>query len=695
MRKRLLSAVLLACMVPTFGFAEMIPIVDSSTVEANPQYDKNNVMNILNNITKDVSTDIIDSTKVDLGGTVDQGKQGVSLALGYLTPKKELGYMYLDDYGYPFNWTGKTTRVYDDAGLNIGSGILNKSTTGPVIYENMKNTFKTNAFKNTLASITKDDLDNVLIQTDNDGREFISSSMFVRWMYDTDSKISGRGNAYVDSHPVLSNTGLNNGPYISMGDNFDGMVYTGDIVAQNGEKYAKTLTSITGDNYSGVKYLTQDRVLNDIHPQFRQWIPTNKAMLQKRCEYRRYVSRGDGIDGLGDYEYVYPVTETVVTSQNSTASQGLVNSIKSETIYSDANKTSVEKYVFDIKSNPLKAERDYPKSEKTYEYSTKKGAEERDPSIGVEPNENSADKWHKINKRTFYIKDINNNVIYKKEIDSTYPDNFKLTVTPQDVGGKTLIGCRAELETHYDTFARYMNYKEVISNKYVLNGATGSHKTYEEIQQYIKDKVDSSADMKLDITKLVTYEETTKPRVIKKFKTAEKLNQVSSIQSSIEIADKGDPIAPTPVLTIDPPNALTKLEGGKFDINIKLDGNNFAIEDSGKDVWLSDIKIDPLVVTAQNGETIYTHPEPITDFSNKKLEFSIKAVTANPSHIGKATVNATYSYIVNTKEWVTKEVTDKDGNTTIVREDSGVKQTHHSGEIVAHFNIYSLSGVTS
>ena len=85
--------------------------------------------------------------------------------------------------------------------------------------------------------------------------------------------------------------------------------------------------------------------------------------------------------------------------------------------------------------------------------------------------------------------------------------------------------------------------------------------------------------MKLDITKLVTYEETTKPRVIKKFKTAEKLNQVSSIQSSIEIADKGDPIAPTPVLTIDPPNALTKLEGGKFDINIKLDGNNFAIED--------------------------------------------------------------------------------------------------------------------
>lgn len=692
----ILSISLLTTLLPNIASAELLDISDTASNKTQNIYDEDNIMNILSNITTSVDTEVSD-TSINAGGTVEQGSYGVSLGMGYLTPLKQFGYMSLSDYAYDAeDWAGKVVVHFDEANLNIGNTLKGNRVFPKEFYDNMKNTFKSQEFRTTLTKITEKDLPNLYIQTSDDGKQFISSTMYVRWLYDSDSKLN-EPNKYITSRPILKGTNYTNGPYVAVGDNLDYDEKNGTEISNAGEKYAKSLTSITGKTYSNIPFLTKDRILKNTHPNYLKWQDTNKALLSKRCEYRRYISKKQSNVELGTFEYVYPVETVTTKTQSVVVASGLENKITSETIYTDNSKSEVQEFIFKIESKFPTPAKVYPTGNKTYEYSIKNSDGDiatSDKSLGIEPDENSADRWTSLTQRVLKITNPNGYVVYEKVIPDNTSKNLTISVLPSELKAPLLLGAKAELITSYDTFTRYMYEKQTIKNSYALNGNTSELKTYSQIIAYINDTANNEDKAKIDITKLIKYEETTNPRVIKKFKTAQNLGQTSNVKTSIEVPTGLDPVSPTPILTIDPPNALTKLEGGKFDVNIELKQDSFVFESEGNDVWISDMRVYPIEIIAQNGETIYKHPTPIVDFSDDKLEFTIPSLTANPSHIGKATVTATYSYVLNSRNWIEKEIVNPDGSHTIVREEGEITKTDHEGEIKSYFNIYSLSGVS-
>lgn len=99
-----------------------------------------------------------------------------------------------------------------------------------------------------------------------------------------------------------------------MGDYFDSNIDVVNLeeaketIKNNPGMYFKSLSSLgTIIQVNDVLSLTKDKDYNRSHPQ--EFNETNKAMLEKRFEYRRYISSTEK-NSFTNYEIVYPVTYT-------------------------------------------------------------------------------------------------------------------------------------------------------------------------------------------------------------------------------------------------------------------------------------------------------------------------------------------------------------------------------------------------
>lgn len=637
---------------------------------------------------------------VDGGGSVgnpNEGSRGVSSALGYLTPTGEFGFMGLSVFYVEKNgmWSyGKMHTYVDDLGV-YKNGTYSTDTyyeaVNQKLYARAKDSFlqasqSGGVLRNSLDSITAADIiagskngKKILIQETNAGEKFVALTMYLRWMYDTNNGITS-----VDSikfNPVL-NTSYSQGPYIGTGDFFTDyrLVDKGTANANPGGKYIKRLVDVAKSEYGGGAYLNADLKVNTDG----QWQGNGRALWEKKFEYRRYIKSGDATSEADRYEVVYPVTKKYVKNNDTKAPTGLKASIKSSTTYTDSSKTEVDKYIFDISINPLETSKKYTRTEPYVQYLADSNS--KDESIGVEPGEDSADAWHNIITRELVIVSAEGEEVYRKAISSNN--------TTVEISGKvfpSLDNATAYLEVTYTTNVRYMKSKETYKTLFTYKGTDYDNPT--SVIGVIENQKGFIAGSK---TTLTNYYTKSNPRIIKTYITDTSDSQTLTLSDRVDGPYTPDPVKPNLELNINPPNALTKLEGGKFDINMEMDTNGIPIGNNGTDYWISDFKIDTLIVTSESGEVIYEHDSKIDGFTNSNKVISIRDVTANPTHIGKATVTATYSYNFNKQEWESPAPIQKpDGSVVYPDKIKGdIVTTPHYGTVTANFNIYSLTGVT-
>lgn len=643
-------------------------------------------------------------TLVDGGGTVgnpNAGSNGVSSALGYLTPTGDFGYMGLSEFHVKYNGMdsyGKMHTYADDLGIFSTKPAGTKDTDkffeciNIELYDRVKASFlnasqKGGTLRNKLDSISGDDImagqkngKKIFIQETKDGRKFIALTMYLRWMYDTNNGYNKI--ASIKFNPVLNNS-YSMGPYIGTGDFFTDykLVDKATANANAGGKYVKRLVDVANPKYGGGAYLNSDLKLNTSG----SWNGNGRALWEKKFEYRRYITEGSTSDPADKYEVVYPVTQKYLKENSTKAPTGLKASIKSTTTYTDDSKTKVDSYIFDVVIKPLKTSKKYTRVEPYVQYLS--DANSRDESIGVEPGEDSADAWHNIISRQLVIKTPDGKEVCRKDISSN-----NATIELSGKAYPSLDNATASLEVTYTTSVRYMKSKETYKTLYTYKGK--EYDTPSSVISVVENEKGFISDSKTTISNHYT---TSNPRIVKTYVTDTSDSQTLELSDKIDGPYTADPVKPNLELNIDPPNALTKLEGGKFDINMEIDTKGIPMGDSGEDCWISDFKIDSLVVTAENGEIIYEHSSTIDGFNNSNKSVSIRDVTANPTHIGKATVTAKYSYNFNKQKWESPEPIEKpDGSVIYPDKIKGdVITTPHYGTVTAYFNIYSLTGVTA
>lgn len=661
----------------------------------------------------------VDSTTMigqsSTNGDYTQGVQGLSVAFAYLTPTKQFGIISRTNIDILDKIKNEEHSSAHDE-LHVWS--KSKTVTESIrdFYNNAVKDFLGNgSIKSELENVTAKDIKSnaVLTQVSDANREFIASTLYVRWFYDLKSGRTDTSDMYMKQLPVLEFYGGNSGPYVAWGDFFSSTMKmipsskkTPAVlkenenrrknIAANADKYVRGLNAITGKHYAGT-HLTSDPYYGGKTTQ-QTTTPNSKALFEKSYEFRRYFKRGSSETDY--YEIVYPVTHYTTITNKSNAPKGLDASIKSNTIFTDNTKTEVEKYVFNVSIKPFEPETNGIKalsSPKTYTILHNKNSTTIPSSPSTEPPENKADVWHDIISRKLTIKTKRGTLVKSINLAS---DNETVTVYPQDVNYENLGGYIVSVEVKYKTLSRYMQQKEVYTYSYNWDDGDGNvtNYNYSALQQELTKK--GSSLIQGALNQIQEYNNKLKPQSIYKFVTAG-LNDApqTKIASDVIAGPHGkDPAEIELNVEVNPPNALTVLEGGVFDIILSFDTNDIPIGKTspGARVWIEDLKVTPIIVTAQNGDIIYEHTTPITDITNDKLSATIVGVTAKPSHIGKATVVAHYTYTLIEEVYAYKNVYDEFGNVIsteeyLVRRD----ETPSKGTGKGYFNIYSLTGVTS
>lgn len=247
--------------------------------------------------------------------TIQNTKRGFPIASAYLTPGKNFGYMYIENHNY--NDSGNLKTYMDELNKDNPWGGVEEDT--PLASNNLYNQAKgyfleeNSPIKKSILNLNEKTLEKGLynIQKSDDGREFVSSSLYLRYIYDVDDS-DFRYNKYEKSSPILDNNYIN-GPYFAMGDYIDSNIdvinlkEAKETIKNNPDMYFKSLSSLgTIIQVNDVLSLTKDKDYNKSHSQ--EFNETNKAMFEKRFEYRRYISSER--NSFTNYEIVYPVTYT-------------------------------------------------------------------------------------------------------------------------------------------------------------------------------------------------------------------------------------------------------------------------------------------------------------------------------------------------------------------------------------------------
>lgn len=719
MNKKTISTILL-CMFcvstfkPNVVEAKLVNITNPGQEEsASGDNTKGNAINIIKHLGVTVETSSVStSTGSSQSGDSTQGSQGISVAFAYLTPNKKFGAVIRDNIDLDDS-SGNNKSIEDDIG-----NVWNKSKTSSGIrgfYDNAVEDFKNSTTIKNSINISTDDIVNnrVLTQVDDNGKEFVAATLYVRWFYDIKSGRTTSSNMYIRQLPALEYYSGNSGPYMAWGDFFSSTkrlipgsdATTSNInvntqrrqsLANKSNLYIKSLSSATGKSYSG-RYLTSDPYYGGkLTPQ--SYTANNKVFYEKSFEYRRYFTRGSS--SSSDYfEVVYPVEHHKITKNTSKNPSGLKASVDANTIFTDSNRTEVVKYEFDVNIEPftpaISGVNNLP-TESEYTINHDKNSSTFPSSPTEEPPENKVDVWHNIITRRLVIKDKAGNEIYEKYLNS---NTGKVTVYPRDVDYKNLSGYVVTIEVKYKTLSRYMEEKEVYTYNYIWDNGKGTETVYEYKSLYTALSQNSSV-ISSGLNAIVAHHNNTTPKTVYKYKTVGENEdpQTKEAHDVIVGPNGGDPLSPKLTVEVNPPNALTVIEGGKFDINLSFDPSGISIGQTSSNtrVWIEDLVITPIIVKAQNGDVIYEKTTPITNFTNSNLTDSIRGVTAKPSHIGEAKVYVYYTYTLVENVYGRDDIVDQFGNVTegeeyLVRTD----RTESRGVATDTFNIYSLSGVTT
>lgn len=711
--KNIIVALVMTSLTNNIGFAEVMDLKGDSTTNK-PVSSKGDAIGIVKD--QAITTGTIVATFEDTltEGQSANGSYGVTISAAYLTADKKFGYAYVNGYRY----TGVGTVVahsdaYNSEGYYWGTTDLNSGSdvSNNRLYINTKNYFvkKNGPVSESIRNLTTEDFNKTKskynIQTDNKGKQFIATTFYVRYTYDIyDShncfdKDEPTTSKYRVSTPVLKGSSYKSGPYIGMGDYFDASM---DVVADSG--YKKTITDGYGKYFlplSEFNVTFSKRTLGitkDLSLHFSNLgteIETNQAMLEKRFEYRRYLSTGNiTITNKEGYEVVYPVTTTQVKTQTALPDISPSVSVKSKTHYSNSNKTSVSKYEFTVDITTKSPKYDYSKVKDLETYIIKKPSDI--PS--QEPDENSMDFWHTGVTPVLDIIDSSGKSRLKSPISLETKSTQQVIVEPKDIvtdsnGSKNLDNCTAVVKLSFKNNVRFMSNKAVYTYSYTFNDKKTD---YDTIMEYISKK---ETGLQLT-TEIKNYQSKTNPREELTYKT--ETSKTLSVEASTGISSitAGDYAGTRVGVSVDPPNTLTVLEGGKFDVNVDINTNGVPVIENGSDTWISDFKIDEVLITSAKGDTILRQTDiSPSQTSSTILKHYIQDLTAKPSHIGKATVKVTYSYIVNrqTYERVPIEDSGKVNANGVMEWDykiikGPIDKTPQNGVAYNYFNIFSVTG---
>ena len=717
----MLTLTLCTTLMPTTVEAKLFNITSPGKETTTNTTDKTGV-NIIKHLGIKIDSAAGNVTSVGesgVSGDSTQGSNGMSVAFAYLTPQKQFGLITRNDLNIS-SGNGTNKSVSDP--LGVWSKAKTQTSDIKKFYDNAVSDFTNNAsIKSSVNSVTKEDIasNKVLTQVSDANNEFVATTLYVRWFYDVMSGRTSTDQMYMRQLPVLEFYSGSSGPYVGWGDYFSstmrvipGKIYSESNyqenvtrrkkISNNASKYLRGLNAITGKTYSGT-YLTSDPYYGG-KTSVQSYNSNNKALFEKSFEYRRYFNRGssgnNGNSGDDYYEIVYPVTSYTTVTNKSEATKGLEASVKSNTVFTDDTKTQVEKYEFKVDIKPFEAVTkgvESLESPKEYTILHDKNSSTIPSSPSTEPSESKADVWHEIISKKLFIKKKDGTVV--KEVDLKN-NNETVTIYPKDVNYENLGGCVVSIEIKYKTLSRYMQQKEVYTYSYNWDNGAGkvTNYNYSTLQQELNKK--GSSLIQGALTQIQEYNNKLEPQSKYVYVTAglDDKPQTKTASDVIVGPEGADPVSLDLTVNVNPPNALTVLEGGMFDINLSFDPKEVSIGKQTEEtrVWFEDLKITPIVVKAQNGDIIYKNTTPITDITNDKLNTSIMGVTAKPSHIGKATVTVYYTYTLVEEVYNRDDKVDEFGNVTegeeyLVRTD----RTECKGSAKGYFNIYSLTGVTS
>lgn len=704
--KTLIATLVITSLSSNVAFAEIMNLRNPD-IEENASPETSQKIDIVKSLKEDVEISIETFSKeLYSTGRPDNGSKGVTIAAAYLTPNKTFGYMYVENYDY--NGTG-TVKIENNVSSSnsIFAGRSPTQGTNPnnLMYDFAKSLFinkNLNAYTS-IRDASEDGIKNgdYLIQEANDGRKFIASTFYVRYTYDIPNGDSNRTKLYEKPNPILP-ISFTNGPYLAMGDFFDETMdvvtnsSSRDTIINNQTKYLKPLKDILGVSSipSGIIGLTLNDGFVKENGSFR--VPTKRAVLEKRYEYRRYV-KNDVIlvDNPAEYEFVYAIKNNTTKSQSVLPDISPKLSINSSTEYTDSSKGSISKYAFDVEIYTRNKEPGNTYTKDFQNYTIRKVSDR--PSD--EPREDQMDLWHSDLTATFDIIDSSgrSRLNSPKSIpayDSTvyiYPDDIK----PNDNGSKLLDDCTAKVTLNFRNNARFMAHKEVYAYRYTQQGEV---KTYDEIISYI-DKKETGLQLKTDIA---NYQTSTDPREELIYKTETSRTRTIEATAGILSIVAGDYANATVTVGVTPPNTLTVLEGGIFTANININTNGVPIGYNGSDTWITDFKIDELLITSASGDVIHKENNIIINPTTlTTIDKQVSNLTAKPTHIGVASVKVTYSYTINKQTYRKVPIdepgrVDSNGDMTwdynLVK--NPLEQLHQNGTADNTFNIYSLSGNT-
>lgn len=655
-------------------------------------------------LTSTVSFDSIEDTRNSEGNQAN-GHHGVTVAAAYLTPAKKFGYIYVEKYDYK-DGGGKVIAHIDE--LNSSKkwgGDVNKKnsslTANNRLFVNARDYFvdPKGPIASSISNLDEKKLDSYLVQKDNNGKKFVAATFYVRYTYDFKDGHDWGG--YLKSSPVLKgNTTYTNGPYIALGDYFDykmDVIKGGDttrkLISDNYGTYftklSKLVTSTLNLNKTGLKY-----DYNPVSAGDGNYVKTNtkQAMLEKRFEYRRYITtKTETIKNENGFEFVYPVTNKTVKTQSVIPDIVPTASIKATTEYYNSSKTRVNRYRIDVSITTKSYSNLYSEKLKTY---TIRKASDRPTN---EPRQDQMDLWH--SDVTAYIDVVdssgNSKLFNKKQIS---PDTKVVYINLDEIkpnynGIRSLDNCTAKLIVNFKNNARFVLTQKIYSYLYKLDGA---EKTYNQVIKYIDSK-NSGLQLKTDIKK---YEESTDPREELTYKTETSSFKSIEATSGISAITTGDYAKTMVSVDVEPPQTLTVLEGSDFNAIVNINTNGIPIGYTGADKWISDFKIDSLTITSASGDLVYREnnipisPSPASSTFTKEFNH----LTAKPTHVGIADIVVKYSYNINVQRYHTEiiEYTDENDELqwTYVTVADPLEITPQNGTAYNEFKIYSLTANT-
>lgn len=701
-RKQILSLILVTLLAGNIVSAELINVGGTSSSEP-VKTDTSNGIDIIKELTDTLSV----ATEEVKDGTTAEGSQSMVTAYAYLTPQRDFGYIHSKGFNAT-NGDGTVTVAQDDFNnnWNMGSSAIWDTTAQRKLLSVATSYIETDRFIDKLNAVNDSNINKMYIQKDSrDGREFVASTLYVRWLYDVKCTLNHtHGNdSYLKKVPVLNNGG---GPYIATGDKMDmnPNVFTDangvSTIRSQFNSRVKTFSSVVkpGTNLNH-QYITED--LNCDGTSAGR---NNNAFFEKRYEVRRYIVKG----GKSTYEAVVPTEKISTNTRVVLPDTSPKTNIKATTHY-NVNGTAVSKYTFDITAVTKSPVESYIEKNKTYtQKKLKNGTIENNSALEKEPGESKMDIWHSNVVPVLQILRPDGSVL--KEFNDVNLGNSTYIVYPSQIGNVNLDRHSARIILKYVSNVRFMSAKQDYSLTYNSQKVSGN---YQDTITYIENSTNGSSKLALK-TDLSNHYDAKNPRIVKTFTTADTNPLETRATTSISAAiSNTDLVPPSVTLKVDPPNTLTVLEGAKF--NVKLDaalqskdpnltstGDKTYTGDTesyipagevGEHWWVDNFRIEEITIKAQNGTDIpYDNNQLSIDYSNpSSFKLRINNMTANPAHIGQATVHIKYAYDYNHRNWKTTPPEKIGGQWTI---EASTKTTPQKGSVSKNFKIYSLSGVT-